>query len=130
MPATIKTDAILVYIHGGAYILGGPAGYHGISGNFASLLGAKVFMPDNRLAPEHPFPAAIDDSLAFYKGLLDQGYAANKTLIAGESAGGAMTVTVMVAARNAGLPLPAGGVSISPWANLEHTGISKGHLEP
>lgn len=129
IPNTVKTDAILVYIHGGAYILGEPAGYHGISGNFASLLGAKVFMPDYGLAPEHPFPAAINDSLAFYKGLLDEGYAANKILIAGESAGGALTVTVMVAARNAGLPLPAGGVSISPWANLEHTGISMTNRE-
>ncbi|REE07123.1 acetyl esterase/lipase [Paraburkholderia sp. BL27I4N3] len=129
IPDDIKTTDILVYIHGGAYIVGEPAGYHGISGNFAKLLGAKVFMPDYRLAPEHPFPAAIDDTLKFYKGLLDDGHAANKIVFAGESAGGALTVTTMVAARNSGLPLPAGGVSISTWANLEHTGISMTNRE-
>jgi len=92
-------------------------------------LGAKVFLPDYRLAPEHPFPASIDDTLRFYKGLLDEGYPAKKIVFAGESAGGAMTVTVMVAARNSGLALPAGGVAISPWANLEHTGISMTNRE-
>ena len=128
-PPVLSTDAVVVYIHGGAYIVGEPAGYRGISGNLASRMGAKVFMPDYRLAPEHPFPAAINDTLQFYKGLLDEGYPAKKIVFTGESAGGAMTVTVMVAARNSGLPLPAGGVSVSPWANLEHTGISMTNRE-
>jgi len=128
-PGVLKTDAVVVYIHGGAYIVGAPNGYHGISGNLAQMLGAKVFLPDYRLAPEHPFPASIDDTLQFYKGLLDEGYPAKKIVFAGESAGGAMTVTVMVAARNSGLVLPAGGVAISPWANLEHTGISMTNRE-
>ena len=128
-PDVLRTDAVVVYIHGGAYIVGEPAGYHGIGGNLAKAMGAKVFLPDYRLAPEHPFPAAIDDTLRFYKGLLDEGRSANKIVFAGESAGGAMTVTVMVAARNSGLPLPAGGVAISPWANLEHTGISMTNRE-
>ena len=129
IPDVVGTDAIVVYIHGGAYIVGGPDGYHGIGGNLAKMLGAKVFLPDYRLAPEHPFPVPIDDTLRFYKGLLDAGHPARRIVFAGESAGGAMTVTVMVAARNAGLPLPAGGVAISPWANLEHTGISMTNRE-
>ena len=128
-PDVLRTDAVVVYIHGGAYIVGEPAGYHGIGGNLAKTMGAKVFLPDYRLAPEHPFPAPIDDTLRFYKGLLDEGYPAKKIVFAGESAGGAMTVTVMVAARNSGLALPAGGVAISPWANLEHTGISMTNRE-
>jgi len=128
-PKVLRTDAVVVYIHGGAYIVGEPNGYHGIGGNLAQMLGAKVFLPDYRLAPEHPFPAPIDDTLRFYKGLLDDGYPAKKIVFAGESAGGAMTVTVMVAARNSGLALPAGGVAISPWANLEHTGISMTNRE-
>ncbi|SDH71055.1 alpha/beta hydrolase [Variovorax sp. OV700] len=128
-PDVLRTDAVVVYIHGGAYIVGEPAGYHGIGGNLAKTMGAKVFLPDYRLAPEHPFPAPIDDTLRFYKGLLDEGYPARKIVFAGESAGGAMTVTVMVAARNSGLALPAGGVAISPWANLEHTGISMTNRE-
>ncbi|WP_115559658.1 alpha/beta hydrolase [Xanthomonas arboricola] len=123
-PATQNTDAVLFYIHGGAYIVGAPDGYHGIGGNYAQMLGARVYMPDYRLAPEYPFPTPIDDTLAAYKGLLALGIPAQKIVFAGESAGGAMVVSVMVAARNAGLPLPAAGTAISPWANLEHTGAS------
>jgi acetyl esterase/lipase len=128
-PAELTNDAVLLYMHGGAYIVGEPAGYHGIAGNYAKLLGAKVYMPDYRLAPEHPFPTPIDDTLAAYKGLLNLGIPAERIVFAGESAGGAMVVSIMVAARNAGLPLPAGGTAISPWANLEHTGISMTNRE-
>jgi acetyl esterase/lipase len=81
-------------------------------------------MPDYRLAPEHPFPTAIDDTLASYKWLLDNGHDSKSIAFSGDSAGGAMVVSVMVAARNAGLALPAAGVAISPWANLEHSGSS------
>lgn len=128
-PATIKTDAVVMYIHGGAYIVGEPAGYHGIGGNYASMLGARIYMPDYRLAPEYPFPTPITDTLQAYKWLTEQGYDASKIVLVGESAGGAMVVTVMVAARNKGLPLPAGGVAISPWANLEHSGASMTNRE-
>lgn len=123
-PDELKTDAVLMYIHGGAYIVGRPDGYHGIGGNYAKMLGARVYMPDYRLAPEHQFPAPIDDTLRAYEWLLEQNIAASKIAFAGESAGGAMVVSVMVAAKSKSLPLPAVGSSISPWANLEHTGAS------
>ena len=123
-PDTLEQGRILLYIHGGGYIAGSPAAYHGLAGRYAKLLKAVVYVPDYRLAPEHPFPAAIDDTLASYKWLLDQGHNAKSIAFSGDSAGGAMVVSVMVAARNAGLPLPAGGVAISPWANLEHSGSS------
>ncbi|WP_454878101.1 alpha/beta hydrolase [Serratia inhibens] len=128
-PDNLETDAIVMYIHGGAYIVGEPAGYHGIGGNYASMLGARVYMPDYRLAPEYPFPTPVTDTVRAYEWLIEQGFDASKIVLAGESAGGAMVVTVMVAARNKGLPLPAGGVSISPWANLEHTGVSMTNRE-
>lgn len=128
-PDELKTDAVLMYIHGGAYIVGRPAGYHGIGGNYAKMLGARVYMPDYRLAPEHQFPAPIDDTLRAYEWLLEQNIAASKIAFAGESAGGAMVVSVMVAAKSKGLPLPAVGSSISPWANLEHTGASMSNRE-
>jgi acetyl esterase/lipase len=128
-PESLRTDAVLFYIHGGAYIVGEPAGYHGIGGNYAKMMGAKVYMPDYRLAPEFPFPTPIEDTLLAYKALIDQGIPSNRIVFAGESAGGAMVVSIMVAARNAGLPLPAGGTAISPWANLEHTGISMTNRE-
>lgn len=129
IPDALKTDAIVMYIHGGAYIVGEPAGYHGIGGNYASMLGARVYMPDYRLAPEHPFPTPVLDTVRAYEWLIEQGFDASKIILAGESAGGAMVITVMVAARNKGLPLPAAGVSISPWANLEHSGISMTNRE-
>jgi acetyl esterase/lipase len=123
-PEVVEDGKVLLYIHGGGYVAGSPAGYHGLAGHYAKLLKAKVFMPDYRLAPEHPFPAAIEDTLASYKWLLEQGYPAKRIAFSGDSAGGAMVVTVMVAARNAGLPLPVAGVALSPWANLEHSGSS------
>jgi acetyl esterase/lipase len=129
LPEVQDSDLVLVYVHGGAYIVGEPAGYRGIGGNYAKLLGARVYIPDYRLAPEHPFPAAIDDGLRAYEWLLEQGIPARKIAFAGESAGGAMVVSVMVAAKQKGLPLPAAGVAISPWANLEHTGASMTNRE-
>ncbi|MBA8878299.1 alpha/beta hydrolase [Phyllobacterium myrsinacearum] len=123
-PGCVEDGRILLYIHGGGYIAGSPAAYHGLAGHYARLLKAVVYMPDYRLAPEHPFPAAIVDTLASYKWLLDQGHSPKSIAFSGDSAGGAMVVSVMVAARNAGLALPAAGVAISPWANLEHSGSS------
>ncbi len=123
-PETIVGDRVLLYLHGGGYIAGSPAGYHGLAGHFAKLLNARVYMPDYRLAPEHPFPAAIEDSLAAYAWLLDKGHSPGSIVFSGDSAGGAMVVSVMVAAKRAGLPLPAAGAALSPWANLEHSGAS------
>jgi epsilon-lactone hydrolase len=123
-PEQVEGDRVLLYIHGGGYVVGSPAAYHGLAGHYAKLLKAVVYMPDYRLAPEHPFPAAIDDTLESYKWLLDQGHNAKSIMVSGDSAGGAMVVSMMVAARSAGLVLPAAGVAISPWANLEHSGSS------
>lgn len=123
-PAQLKTDAVLMYIHGGAYIMGASAGYLGIGGNYAKMVGARVYLPDYRLAPEYPFPTPVNDVIRAYEWLLEQGIDAKKIVLIGESAGGAMVINVMVAARNKGLGLPAGGVAISPWANLEHSGVS------
>lgn len=123
-PTEVEDGRVLLYIHGGGYVAGSPDGYHGLAGHYAKLLRAKVYMPDYRLAPEHPFPAAIEDTLAAYRWLLEQGTSPRKIAFSGDSAGGAMVVSVMVAARNAGLPLPVAGVALSPWVNLEHSGSS------
>ncbi|MCK2055097.1 alpha/beta hydrolase [Methylobacterium sp. 37f] len=123
-PDDVVGDRVLFYIHGGAYIVGGPGGYHGLAGAFAKAMKARVYLPDYRLAPEHPFPTPIDDTFSAYRWLIDQGQDPRSVTVAGDSAGGAMVVTVMVMARNAGVPLPAGGAALSPWANLEHTGAS------
>jgi len=123
-PQNGDSGRVILYFHGGGYVAGGPLGHQAIAGHYAKLLGARVYIPDYRLAPEHPYPAPIDDAFASYRWLLNEGIDARSIAFSGDSAGGAMVVTVMVWARNAGLPLPAGGVAISPWANLEHTGAS------
>ena len=123
-PSDVVDDRAMLYIHGGAYIIGAPACYGGLAAAFALGLKARVFMPDYRLAPEFPFPTPIDDVFAAYRWLLDSGHDPQSIVFAGDSAGGAMTVSVMAMARDAGLSLPAGGAALSPWANLEHTGRS------
>ena len=123
-PDNVKDDQTLLYIHGGGYVVGSPRSYYGLAGNYAILLGARVYIPDYRLAPEHPFPTPIDDTFNAYRWLLEQGIDSKSIVFSGDSAGGAMVISVMVRAKNAGLPLPAGGVAISPWCNLEHTGAS------
>ncbi len=85
---------------------------------------ARALSIDYRLAPEHPFPAAVEDAIAAYKWLLAQGYKPGKIVIAGDSAGGGLTLAALLAIRDAGLPMPAGAVPISPWTDLEGTGES------
>lgn len=124
VPDQPKHGRAVVYIHGGGYFSGGSAGYLGIAGHYAKMLGASVYVPDYRLAPEHPFPAPLDDVVKAYAWLASDEPRAGKIVLAGDSAGGAMVVSAMVRARNAGLAMPVGGVAISPWANLEMTGAS------
>lgn len=123
-PQHVVPGRVLLYLHGGAYLVGGPRGYHGLVGAFARDLRARALVPDYRLAPEAPFPAAIQDGVAAYRWLLGQGVDAGDIVVAGDSAGGAMAVSVLVAAREEGLPMPAASIAFSPWVNLEHTGAS------
>lgn len=123
-PERVIDQRVLLYMHGGAYIVGAPAACLGLAGKFAEELKAQVYLPDYRLAPEFPFPVPIEDVLASYRWLLSTGHDPRSIAFSGDSAGGAMTISVMVTARAAGLPLPAAGVALSPWANLEHTGAS------
>jgi len=123
-PQSGNTRHVMLYLHGGGYASGGPSAYYGLAGRYAQKLNARVFIPDYRLAPEHPFPAAIDDVFAAYCALLDQGIKPTSIVISGDSAGGAMVITLMRKIRDAGLEQPAAGAAISPWADLEHTGRS------
>src|SRR5882724_3903366 len=102
-------DAVLLYLHGGGYFA-----FHGF----------HVFAPDYRLAPENRFPAAVEDAVAFYRALLSAGYAPQKIVIAGESAGGGLALSLILALREAGVPLPAAAALFSPWTDLAATGNS------
>ncbi len=118
----VRRDAALLYLHGGGYTLGSPVSHRHLAAALSVASGLPVFCADYRLAPEHPFPAAVDDAVAAYKGLLDSGIAASHLAIAGDSAGGGLTLATLLALRDRAIALPACGVCISPWADLSQGG--------
>lgn len=118
-PDRMADSRRMLYIHGGGYISGSPEGYRTLPAQFARRLGIRVWAPDYRLAPEYPFPAALDDVTTAYEWMTRSGGDDGRIVAGGDSAGGAMTVSMMVRARNAKLPMPRAGVVISPWADLE-----------
>jgi epsilon-lactone hydrolase len=124
---------VVLYLHGGAYVIGSIKTHRDLAGRISRASGARVLNCDYRLAPEHPHPAAVDDALAAYRWLVDQGHAPAKLAVAGDSAGGGLTIAALVAIRDAGLPMPAAGVCLSPWVDLEGIGESMttaAHLDP
>jgi phosphinothricin tripeptide acetyl hydrolase len=124
IPAEAVKGRVLLYLHGGGYAVGSAKAYRLFVSHLAARLKARVLIPDYRLAPENPFPAAIDDAVATYRWLLDQGVSPHSFTIAGDSCGGGLTVATLAAARDAGLPMPAGAFVISPWVDLGLSGES------
>ena len=122
-PGAVQDRAIL-YLHGGGYVIGSINTHRAMIARIARASNARALAIDYRLAPEHPFPAAVDDATAAYKWLLAEGYEPGKIVIAGDSAGGGLTLAALVALRDSGVPMPAGAVPISPWTDLEGTGES------
>lgn len=118
LPQTGDGGRTILYLHGGGYVLGSPLSHRDMVGAIADAAHARAFIADYRLGPEHPFPAAVEDAVAAYQGLLDSGIDPARLCIAGDSAGGGLTVAALVAIRDRKLPLPAGGICISPWADL------------
>jgi monoterpene epsilon-lactone hydrolase len=120
----IEPHNVVLYFHGGVYVMGDAA----LAADLASQVGrrtdAKVISVDYRLAPEHPYPAAVDDALAAYEALLDDGVAPSDVVFAGESAGGGLAVATLVNARDRGLPLPAAAFVMSPYADLTLAGTT------
>ena len=102
-------DRAVLYLHGGGYIMGSLNTHRDLMGRISRAAQARVLGLDYRLAPEHRFPAAVDDTVAGYRFLLEQGPPATRLAIAGDSAGGTLTLAAMVAGRDAGLPMPGGG---------------------
>ncbi|RLA03015.1 MAG: alpha/beta hydrolase [Gammaproteobacteria bacterium] len=114
----------VLYLHGGGYILGCAEAYRDLTGRLAIAAQADVFAADYRLAPEHPFPAALEDALACYRALISDGIPAAAITIAGDSAGGGLTLATLAALRDAGDQLPAAAVCLSPWSDLTASGES------
>lgn len=117
-------DRVVLYLHGGGYVIGSINTHRDLAQRISRAAEARVLLIDYRLAPEHPHPAAVEDATAAYRWLLAQGVAPAKLSIAGDSAGGGLTVATLLAVRDAGLPLPAAGVCLSPWVDLEGLGDS------
>jgi len=123
-PAVAKPGRVLLYFHGGGYCIGSPTGHKSMVSHIASAMQATAYSMDYRMAPEAPFPAAVDDALACYKALLDQGVDPAKLAISGDSAGGGLTLACALSVKDAGLPQPACLLPISPWADLTNSGWS------
>lgn len=123
-PSSARASVAVLYLHGGGYVIGSPRSHRHLAAAIASGSSAPALLLDYRCAPEHPFPAALDDAVATYRWLLDQGLAASRLVIAGDSAGGGLTVATLVALRETHVPLPAAGVCISPWVDLTCSGGS------
>jgi len=123
-PPSAAPGRVVLYLHGGGYVIGSPRSHRHLAAAIAGAAGASALLLDYRLAPEHPFPAAVEDATAAYRWLLDQATAPERIVIAGDSAGGGLTVATLLALREARVPLPAGGVCISPWVDLTCSGAS------
>jgi len=128
-----RTDAAILYLHGGGYAIGSIATHRMLAANISRKAGIRVLIIDYRLAPEHPHPAAVDDALAAYRWLLAQRIEPGKLAISGDSAGGGLTVATLLALRDAGDPLPACAAPMSPWVDMELAGESyatRGDIDP
>ncbi len=118
-----RDDRVVLYYHGGGYIMGSPASHRTLTSRLAEVARCRVLSVDYRLAPEAPFPAAVEDGVAAYAWLLENGFSASQIGIAGDSAGGGLTVAALLSAREQGLAMPACAIPISPWVDL--TGASE-----
>jgi phosphinothricin tripeptide acetyl hydrolase len=124
---------VVLYLHGGGYVIGSPPSHRHLAAAIAGAAAANALLLDYRLAPEHPYPAAVEDATAAYRWLLARGIAPGSVVIAGDSAGGGLTVATLLALREARVPLPAAGVCISPWVDLTCSGgsyVTKAAADP
>lgn len=117
-------SAVILYLHGGGYVAGSVASHRNLVGHLAQATGCRIFVAEYSLAPECPHPAPVNDAAAVYKSLVDQGYSPSRMAIAGDSAGGGLTMATLLSLKDDKDPLPAAAVCISPMVDLEGTGES------
>ena len=124
IPQGAPRDRAVLYIHGGAWFMGSTKTHRGFVSNLAFTSGIRALSINYRLAPENPFPAGLEDCISVYEWLLHSGFPARHIIVAGDSAGGNLTLALLIALRDAGKPLPAGAVALSPATDLALTGES------
>jgi acetyl esterase/lipase len=120
----VAEKRVVLYLHGGGYVVGSLDTHRDLAARVGRAAGARVLALDYRLAPEHPHPCAVEDAVRGYRWLLDRDVAPSRLAIAGDSAGGGLTIATLVALRDRGIPLPAGAVCFSPWVDMEASGES------
>ena len=133
LPPAHEEGRCLLYLHGGGYCMGDGRTHGDLAARLGRAARARVLLPEYRLAPAHPFPAAVDDALAVYRALLDEGQDPARLVLGGDSAGGGLTLALLGRVRDAGLPLPAAAACMSPWTDLACTGESlksRAELDP
>jgi len=132
-PEGVEPSRVVLYLHGGGYIIGSALAFLGVAGAFAEAAGARALVVDYRLAPEHPYPAALEDARTAYFSLLEQGVAPGSIALVGDSAGAGLALALIAALKQRGAPLPAAAALISPWIDLEAMGstiASKAEVDP
>jgi acetyl esterase/lipase len=132
-PTDVPPERHLLYIHGGGYVVGSPRSHIAMVANLAKRAAATATVIEYRLAPEHPYPAAVDDSVAAYRSMCESGVDPSRITIAGDSAGGGATVATLCALRDGGDPLPGACYLLSPWTDLTASGESittKAEVDP
>jgi monoterpene epsilon-lactone hydrolase len=127
VPDGVEATAAVLYLHGGGYVISSPHSRRKTAGHIAHASGARVLVPRYRLAPEHPFPAAVEDSVGFVDWLADDGFAADRVVIAGGSSAGGLALAALLKLKDEAMPLPAAAVVLSPWTDLACTGESLNH---
>jgi acetyl esterase/lipase len=123
-PPKAESQRVILYFHGGGYCLGSRETYRPMVAQLCTGAEARGLLIDYRLAPEHPFPAALDDAVSAYRWLLGQGISPGGIVLAGDAAGGGLAIATAMALRDGGAPLPRAIVAMSPWADLAFTGLS------
>jgi epsilon-lactone hydrolase len=118
IPAEAIEEKVILYVHGGGYVSGSCSDHRGFVSKLAKYTGVTHLLYEYRLAPENPFPAALEDSVQIYQGILSSGYKPENIIVSGESAGGGLCLATLLALKERNIPLPAAAVAISPWTDL------------
>ena len=121
-PEKLLSNRVILYFHGGMYVCGSPRGHRTHVAKFVRQSGLRALVFDYRLAPEHPFPAGLNDAVSAYQYLLDAGYKSSDIVFIGDSAGGGLVLATLLALKERDMELPAGAVAMSPWTDLKLTG--------